>query len=233
MRGGKLPVIAYSCDDKTKLSEGELLTHGQRDRRQHRHDQAEGGVRQRRRRAVAGPVRERAAADRHADRTCRRCPAPRCSAGRTGSMSSWSSRTARSAVQPVEVAQDDGKIAVIGSAACSGGETVVVGRAVAADQRHQGRGDPSRSRRELRAHADEHLDPLHPAAGRDVAADGGDPADRHRRLPAAARGAAAAGRVPDHPGDRAASRAPARRPWPPPWPSRSSGSSRRSPAWRR
>ena len=46
-------------------------------------------------------------------------------------------------------------------------------------------------------------DTLHPAADRHLAADGGDPARRRRRLSAAAGRAAAAGRLSDHPGQRA------------------------------
>ena len=48
----------------------------------------------------------------------------------------------------------------------------------------------------------EHLRAVRPAADRDLAADGRHPADRHRRLSAAAGGAAAAGGLSDHRGDR-------------------------------
>ena len=47
---------------------------------------------------------------------------------------------------------------------------------------------------------DERLRALHPAAGRHHAADGGDPAGRHRRLPLPAALGAARGRLSDHPG---------------------------------
>ena len=52
----------------------------------------------------------------------------------------------------------------------------------------------------------EHLDPVHPPSDRDLAADGGDRAGRHRRLSVAAGGAAAAGRFPDHQRQRQVSR---------------------------
>ena len=79
----------------------------------------------------------------------------------------------------------------------------------------------------------EHLPALHRAPGRHHAADGGPRAHRHRRLSLPAGGTAAAGGLPDHPGERAAagcqpgdhghlrSR------------SRSRRSSRRFPVWRR
>ncbi len=79
----------------------------------------------------------------------------------------------------------------------------------------------------------EHLDPLHPAADRHLAPDGGDPPGGARRLSAAAGGAAAAGRLPHHPCRQRTCRAPARRPWRPRWRRRWRTSSRRSPAWRR
>ena len=53
-----------------------------------------------------------------------------------------------------------------------------------------------------RTRTDEHLGSLHPPADRHVAVDGGAGAGRHRGLSAVAGGAAAAGRFPDHPGQR-------------------------------
>src|SRR5690348_2017944 len=52
----------------------------------------------------------------------------------------------------------------------------------------------------------EYFDEFHPPADRDLAADGRHSAGRRGRLSAAARGAAAAGRLPDDPGHGAASR---------------------------
>ena len=74
---------------------------------------------------------------------------------------------------------------------------------------------------------------LHSLPDRHLAADGRHPVRRPRRLSAAAGRAAAAGRLPDHPGHRHPARRAARRPWPRRWRSRWSGSSRRSPASRR
>ena len=52
---------------------------------------------------------------------------------------------------------------------------------------------------------DESVTPVHPAAGRDHAADGRDPARRHRRVSRAAAVRAARGRLPDDPGGHALS----------------------------
>ena len=52
----------------------------------------------------------------------------------------------------------------------------------------------------------ESVAPVHPAAGRDHAVDGRDPARGHRRVPRAAAVRAARGRLPDDPGGHAVSR---------------------------
>ena len=57
----------------------------------------------------------------------------------------------------------------------------------------------------------EPVPPVHRAAGGDLAADGGDPAGRHRGLPLPAAVGPAGGRLPDHPGARPSIRAPAPR----------------------
>ena len=69
------------------------------------------------------------------------------------------------------------------------------------------------SRRRTTTAHHEHLRTVHPPADRHLAADGGDRLRRHRRLSVAAGRAAAAGRLPDHPGLGAPGRAPAPRPW--------------------
>ena len=51
---GKLPVQAYRRDDKTPLSQGDAADARQRDRPDHRHDQAEGDVPEHRRRLWPG-----------------------------------------------------------------------------------------------------------------------------------------------------------------------------------
>ena len=92
-----------------------------------------------------------------------------------------------------------------------------------------GREHPTRRRPRPNEHMNEqHLGAVHSLPHRNLAADGGHSVRRPRRLSAAAGRAAAAGRLPDHPGLAPACPAPAPRPWPRRWRSRWSGSSRRS-----
>ena len=94
MAGGKLPVTATPQDAAAQPATGMLDLRRQRGRHDHRHDQAEGDVRQPRSPSVAGPVRaRRRCASRRSD-TRRSCRRRRCRPARTASSSS-SSRTTR------------------------------------------------------------------------------------------------------------------------------------------
>ncbi len=78
------PVEAWDRDSKVKLATGKLAHRRQPDRHDHRHGQAEGGVRQRRPRALPEPVRQRAHAGRHADATRRSFPSAAIQRGAPG-----------------------------------------------------------------------------------------------------------------------------------------------------
>ena len=89
-------VEAWDREQKNKLAHRQAAHRRQPDRHRHRHGQAEGGVRQRRRRALSQPVRERAHAGRDAGRRDARPDARRSSAARRAPSSTWSRTTRRS-----------------------------------------------------------------------------------------------------------------------------------------
>ena len=77
------PVTAYRPDEQDRARQGRTAHAGQRDRHQHRHDQAEGDLRQPRRHVVAGPVRQRPAAASTPRERADRADRARCSTART------------------------------------------------------------------------------------------------------------------------------------------------------
>ena len=66
---GPLPVDAQRPDNNAVIDHGDPARRRQPGRPDHRHGEAQGRISQRHRAAVAGAVRQRAAADRHAQRT--------------------------------------------------------------------------------------------------------------------------------------------------------------------
>ena len=223
-----------TATSKTKLATGKLLTVDNQIDTDHRHGQAQGRVRQRGRRAVSEPVRQRAHAGRDADATRRSCRRRRSSAARRARSSTSSRTTTRSRVTPVKLGPAQGEITAIASGRRAGrrwwsstaptscakarrSKLIDARRASAAQpapaarprgdgagERRGGNGAPARTAQragdDRRAQgddagtrerprtdarnataarcADEPVAPLHPAAGRDLAADGGDPARR-------------------------------------------------------
>ena len=118
--------------------------------------------------------------------------------------------------------------------ACTGGETVVTdGQLLLSNGTRVNARAAAAGAKAGRKLIHEYLGNLHSPPGVDDADDGVADRVRRLRLPAAAGGGAAGGRLPDHPDHRAHCRAPAPRPWRPRSPRRSSGSSRPSPASRR
>ena len=144
-------------------------------------------------RAVPEPVRQRAHAARHAARTWSSCPSAAVQRGAPGTFVYVVRPTTRSRCAPVKLGPTDGAAPAIA-------EGLDAGRA-GRDRRHRpaarrraGRGrrgaaarssapaGPPQARRgrppARKERRDEPVAPLHPAAGGDLAADGGDPARR-------------------------------------------------------
>ena len=81
--GATLPVTVFDRANVKQLATGTLTTFDNQIDTDHRHFQAAGDFRQRRRRAVSQPVRQRAPARRYAVGRRRSCPTPRCSSAPT------------------------------------------------------------------------------------------------------------------------------------------------------
>ncbi len=86
---GVLPVDALGADGKTVLDSGKVLVIDNQVDPDHRHREAQGRVSQRQPAALAGPVRQRSGADRHAAPGGGGADRRQCSAVRPGRSSTW------------------------------------------------------------------------------------------------------------------------------------------------
>ena len=143
MKRGKLPGARLQLGRQDEVERGRATDDGQRHRHEYRHNQAEGRVRQHRRRAVAGSVRECSLAARHATGRANRAAPTAVQRGPDGLYVYLVKPDSTVIRQSVDIEQDDGKNAVV-SRGLDGGETIVVVRPVAADERHEGRRRPGR-----------------------------------------------------------------------------------------
>ena len=179
MRKGQLAVDAYSRDDHTKLATRQAAHHRQSDRPDHRHRQAEGGVREQRQGAVAQPVRERPLLlERQQERDHGSGGRDPARATRERS-STWSKPDNTVEVRPVKVGVTEGNLASIEPGLQRGrtGGDRRPGQAAARQQGRSaaaatGRRAADRRRTDAAGHH-ESVPALHSSAGRHLAADGG------------------------------------------------------------
>ncbi len=168
----------------------------QPDRSDHQHDPAQGAVRQRRRPAVARRIRALAHPGRHqqgrGDHSAGGAAARPAGLLCLGDQARQHRRAAPGRGDPVGQRHRDRDQGPQCRRA-GGGQ-----RPVPAAGRRAGRRQDRAGRERDRTRHHEHLRTVHPPADRDLAADGGAGAARHRGLSAAAGGAAAAGRFSDH-----------------------------------
>jgi hypothetical protein len=208
--GKSLQVLASTARSNASARHRHLAHRRQPGQHDHRHGARPGDLPEHPQRAVSESIREHAAAGQDLDRRRRSCRRRRFSATTTQAFVYVVQPDSTVKSTDIKIVATEGETSAvtgvdpraISSSPTASTSCRTARRSSSASPRRRKPQAPARARKaSSRGQGpDEPVPPVHPAADRHIAADGGDSADRHHRLPAAAHRGTAGSGLSDHAG---------------------------------